>query len=246
MRRSGSVRVLAFAAVAGVAVLTAAGCAGTPQAQATSRAHAVSTSMTGLPASQPAASSAASIAASSSSGPAASGAGAASPGAASSPSTSSAGVPECGDADILIYQQPGGAFMGHTAVAFGFVNTGGHTCYLQGYPGVDALDKSGRVLLSATRTLNGMIGESYDGSVPLTAPPRVVVAPRHTVLAVLEWVDVDPIGGVPGGCLVPYATSLLVTAPDSTQSIKFTGGYSNICEALEINPVIDRAPGLPD
>lgn len=240
MRRSGSARVLVFAAVAAVAVLTAAGCAGTPQARATSRTHAVSTSTTGLPASQPAASSAASVAASSS-GPAASGAG-----AASSPSTSSAGVPECDDADILIYQQPGGAFMGHTAVVFGFVNTGGHTCYLQGYPGVDALDKSGRVLLSATRTLNGMIGESYDGSVPLTAPPRVVVAPRHTVLAVLEWVDVDPIGGVPGGCLVPYATSLLVTAPDSTQSIKFTGGYSNICEALEINPVIDRAPGLPD
>jgi Protein of unknown function (DUF4232) len=145
---------------------------------------------------------------------------------------------------VQIFQQYGNGAGGHEALLLGFENISTRTCFLQGYPGVAAIDSSGRVLLNADRMLNGMMGLAVNGDTTLTAPPLVVLRPRQAGLAVLEWESVNPIQGVPGGCLVPHANALLVTAPDATVSTKFTGGFTYICDNFQINPVIDKDPRI--
>ena len=145
---------------------------------------------------------------------------------------------------MRIFQQYGGAAGGHELLLLGFENISTRTCFLRGYPGVAAVDSSGRVLLNADRMLNGMMGIAVNGDNTLSAPPVVVLRPGQAGLAALEWEGVNPIQGVPGGCLVPHANALLVTAPDATVSVKFTGGFTDICDNLEINPVIAKDPRL--
>ena len=162
--------------------------------------------------------------------------------ASSATPASNSSLPECRNSDVLIFQQTGNGAGGHSLLLLGFENISTRTCFLRGYPGVAAIDSSGRVLVNADRVLNGMMGLAVNADVTLTAPPVVVLRPQQVGLAALEWESVDPLPGVPGGCLAPHADALLVTAPDATVSTKFTGGFNYICGNLEINPVIDKDP----
>jgi hypothetical protein len=85
-----------------------------------------------------------------------------------------------------------------------FVNQSAHTCYLQGFPAVSLVDANGRALLQAQTTLDGFLGGAVAAArgFSLTAPPRVVLTPVLLAEAVLEWVDVNPVQGVPSGCRV--------------------------------------------
>jgi hypothetical protein len=70
----------------------------------------------------------------------------------------------------------------------------------------------------------------------------VILRPRQSAVAVLEWVENHPLGGVPGGCQVPESVTLLVTPPDSTESTALPD-LSGVCDAFEIGPVLDDAVG---
>lgn len=151
-------------------------------------------------------------------------------------------MPECRDADLTVGSAHGGAASGHVALLVTFTDRSGHQCYLQGFPKVSLADASGRVLLQAQGTLNGFIGAAVaNGGAGLTAPPYVVLDPGRTVMAVLEWEDVDPIQGVPGGCRVPQSADVLVTAPGSTLVAKLPG-VRDVCDAFRIGPVTNRSP----
>lgn len=69
---------------------------------------------------------------------------------------SSGAIPECRNNDIEIIQRYGGGYTGHEALILGFVAISARTCFLQGYPGMAALDATGRVLLDADRIVDGM------------------------------------------------------------------------------------------
>jgi hypothetical protein len=54
-------------------------------------------------------------------------------------------------------------------------------------------------------------------------------------MAVLEWEDVDPIQGVPGGYRLPRSAGMLVTAPGSTLATRLPG-VKDVCDAFQIGP----------
>lgn len=152
-----------------------------------------------------------------------------------------ASTPECRNADIRVGEQFGGGYTGHEAEILTFTDASGHACFLQGFPGAALTDSSGHVLLNATRTMNGFVGGAIaNGGTGFTSPPHVDLTPNQSVIAVLEYEDND-IQNVPGGCQVRRSAELLVTAPDSTTSTRLPG-LIDVCDAFEINPVIDKAP----
>lgn len=151
-----------------------------------------------------------------------------------------AAVPECQNHDLEVSDSYGGGAGGHTAELLHFTNVSGHTCFLQGYPGATLKDASGRSLQDAQRTLDGFLGSNLIGAEDpgITAPPRITLAAGHYAIADLEWEDND-ITGVPGGCLVRQSQTLLVTAPDSTESTSLPG-LSDVCDAFDIGPVLQN------
>lgn len=150
-------------------------------------------------------------------------------------------MPECRDADLAVGSKTAGAAAGHVGMFVTFINRSAHLCYLQGFPKAALVDASGKVLLQAQDTLNGMIGAAVYGGPSLTAAPYVVLNPGRTVIAVLEWGDVDPDQAVPGGCLVPHSSGVMVTPPGSTVATKLPSA-AYVCEAFQANPVINKAP----
>jgi hypothetical protein len=157
-----------------------------------------------------------------------------------STATTAAVVPECRDADLAVGGKSGGAAAGHIALLVTFADRSAHRCYLQGFPKASLVDPSGKVVLQAQDVLNGFMGAAVSNT-NLTAPPHVVLDPGRTVMAVLEWGDVDPDQAVPGGCLVRNSEDVLVTAPGSAVASKLSS-VAHVCEAFQINPVIDEAP----
>lgn len=172
----------------------------------------------------------------------ASGSASASPSSTTQPTSSAGAIPECRNSDLIVDSMNSGAAAGHIALLVTFVNRSAHRCYLQGFPEVSLIDASGGMLLQAQDTLNGFIGGAVvDGGAGLTAPPRVVLDPIRTAMAVLEWEDVDPIQGVPGGCRVSQSAGILVTAPGSTVAARLPG-LRYVCDAFQIGPVVDQGP----
>lgn len=159
---------------------------------------------------------------------------------ASTVASKSVAVAECRNADLAINSKSGGAAGGHVALLVTFANQSAHRCSLQGFPKASLLDASGKVVAQAQDVLNGFMGVAFDDA-NLTAPPHVVVDPGRSVMAVVEWGDVDPDQAVPGGCLVKSSSDVLVTAPGSTVAARLPG-VAYVCEAFQVNPVIGKAP----
>jgi|HubBroStandDraft_2_1064218.scaffolds.fasta_scaffold08073_4 hypothetical protein len=80
-----------------------------------------------------------------------------------------------------------------------FTNTGSHSCWLEGFPGVSAVTGSGRALGPAAGRFSA-------------TPHRVTLKPNQTAHAALGIIDVG--GGTIAGCHLATAGGLAVYAPN--------------------------------
>jgi hypothetical protein len=124
----------------------------------------------------------------------------------------------------------GGA--GHGGYAILLKNRG-KACTLHGYPGLDAVDVSGKVVVSVQRTANG-----YLGGLAIGAPePTVELQTGQTASALFE----GHIGPISGGPSCPPYVALLISPPNETRSVRLTSDYT-LCY-LEVHPVVQGATG---
>jgi hypothetical protein len=125
--------------------------------------------------------------------------------------------------------------MEHDDLVLVYTNVGGHPCTVQGYPGAAVVDGS-TVVLNASRTLNGYIGDQRQ----LSGAPLVTLAPGAAASAVLEWV-----GNAGETCYPTGQGSIKVTAPNTTSIVTVpfiypytVGRKGMICAGFEIHPVV--------
>jgi hypothetical protein len=142
------------------------------------------------------------------------------------------GPVECRIGQLDISVTGGDAGLGHRSKVIVFRNTGSSTCVLQGYPGVAALDGSGRQVAQAQRTLNGYLGGVRAGN-----PPLVRLAAGASASATVEALAFGP----NGDSCTAYA-GLLVTPPDETRSVRVNWD-SDGCSELQIHPVVAGTTG---
>jgi hypothetical protein len=142
------------------------------------------------------------------------------------------GPRECKLAQLDVTITEGSAGSTHRSKIILFRNTGSARCVLQGYPGVAALDSTGKQIEQAKRTPAGYLGGVASGKTPL-----VNLAPGGTASATVEALATGPNGESCTG----YA-GLLVTPPDETHSVRLDWG-SDGCSSLQIHPVVPGTSG---
>jgi hypothetical protein len=106
---------------------------------------------------------------------------------------------------------------------------------MSGYPGVAALNATGRQVAQAQRTPSGYLGGMRTGS---TTPPVVLLEPGAVASALVEGTAVPE--GVASSC--PTYPALLVTPPTSTLSTRLAVSLPG-CSALEVHPVVSGTTG---
>lgn len=141
-------------------------------------------------------------------------------------------VPECRSGRLTITMGVADSSSGHRGQTVVFRNTGSSACFLQGYPGVAALDAGGKQAAQAERTSAG-----YEGGLQAGKPPKVRLAAGATASARVEALAARD----DGGSCTPYA-GLLVTPPDETHSVKLAWN-TDACTALEVHPVVAGSTG---
>jgi hypothetical protein len=123
---------------------------------------------------------------------------------------------------------------GHYSQILLFKNTSTGPCEISGYPGVAGLNSSGQQAIQAVRTLNGFLGGVPNGA----SPPAVILTPGQSASAIVEGTS-TPIG-TETSC--PTYTSVLVTPPNSRQSVTLAIGLSG-CSAIQVHPVVPGTSG---
>lgn len=140
----------------------------------------------------------------------------------------------CSTAVLSITPGRTGVGLGHVGTPILFRNTGIVGCHLQGYPGLAALDDSGRQVVRAERTPQG-----YLGGLPFGAsPPIVELAPGETASALVE-ANNNP--SPPATSCASYP-AILVTPPDDTRSVSVALSVSGC--SLQIHPVVACDTGV--
>jgi hypothetical protein len=141
------------------------------------------------------------------------------------------GTAPCTGSEIKVSLGSGGAAMSHDGIAVVFTNTSSHACTLQGYPGA-AIMKGSTVLVNATRTLNGYIGDERQ----LSSAPLVTLAPGFKASAMVESL------ANAGETCYPNGTGTLeVTPPNTTATVSLrtlTVGSGGVCAGFEVHPVV--------
>ncbi|MDQ1392998.1 MAG: hypothetical protein QOF30_1975 [Acidimicrobiaceae bacterium] len=103
---------------------------------------------------------------------------------------------------------------------------------MHGYPGADGLAADGAHVVSARRTTNG-----YLAGVGLLGPePTVSLATGTTASASVEGL----LAPTPSQSACPTYTTLLITPPNETHSVRLATG--SLCD-LEIHPVVPGSTG---
>lgn len=128
-----------------------------------------------------------------------------------------------------------GAGLGHEGGTILFKNTGTSECSLAGYPGVAALNATGKQVAQAQRTPSGYLGGMETGS---KTPPLVQLAPGAVASAMVEGTDVPE--GTASSC--PTYPALLVTPPTSRQSTRLAMSLPG-CSPLQVHPVVSGTTG---
>jgi len=143
----------------------------------------------------------------------------------------SGGTTSCTGSAIKVTLGNGDAAMSHAGLALVFTNTSSQTCTLQGYPGAAIMNGS-TVVLNATRSLNGYIGDERQ----LSSSPLVTLAPGGKASAILEYVMSAGETCYPSG-----SGTLEVTPPNTTSTTaltSMTAGTSGVCADFDIHPVV--------
>lgn len=132
----------------------------------------------------------------------------------------------CSSGQVAVYSLPLLAGVGHRGMPLLFtVAPGVGACTLTGYPGVDS--GSGGPLIHADRTPRGYLGGLPDGE---DIPPTVTLSTDQPARALVEGLAVDADGNQ-----CPAYTDLLVTAPDTTDTVTVPVAI-DACR-LQVHPV---------
>lgn len=137
--------------------------------------------------------------------------------------------PACGDHALVVTDTPSDSGMGHSGMELLFRNKTSHTCTLYGYPGFDAISRTGHVLAHAQRTPGGYLG---GGSLH-----AVVVRPGHYASASVEWLNFNPVTS--GDCR--YSHSVAATPANTGHTVSLPSSVS-LCE-LQVHPTVAGASG---
>jgi Protein of unknown function (DUF4232) len=146
----------------------------------------------------------------------------------SSPAASA--VRACANADLTVRVGRTQAGLGHVGLTVVFTNGSHHLCTLYGYPGIAGVNKTGRQVTQALRSLSGYLGGSYTKT-------TVRLAPGGRASALVEGTD-NPAGTA----TCPIYPSLLVTAPNQTRLHALAASMPG-CSRLEVHPVVAGATG---
>jgi hypothetical protein len=140
-------------------------------------------------------------------------------------------VPTCGNGSLAVTStfSQGGA--GHSWMSLVYRNKSATTCTVTGYPGVDAVTKSGHVLAHAKRTTSG-----YGGGAKLR---KVTIRPGGYASASVEWLNFN--GSTGGDCRFSAAINTIVA---NTSSVHRLPVSVSICE-LQVHPTVAGTPQYP-
>ena len=143
----------------------------------------------------------------------------------------SGGTTSCTGSQIKVTLGQSSAGMSHDAEPLVFTNTSSTTCTMQGYPGA-AIMSGSTVVLNATRTLNGYIGDERQ----LSSAPLITLAPGATASAMLE-----SLANAGETCYPTGSGTLEVTPPNTTATTSLTSmtvGTNGICADFQVHPVV--------
>jgi Protein of unknown function (DUF4232) len=143
----------------------------------------------------------------------------------------SGGTTACTGSEIKVTLGQSSAAMSHDGYAVVFTNTSSRTCTMQGYPGAAIMNGS-TVLVNATRTLNGYIGDQQQ----LSSAPLVTLAPGFKASAMLE-----SLANAGETCYASGTGTLEVTPPNTTTTTSLTSltvGSGGVCSGFEVHPVV--------
>jgi len=156
----------------------------------------------------------------------------------STTSSTTTKVADCTFSQLSVSAGQAAAGVGHVGVPLVLRNVGASTCTLTGYPGVAALDAQGNQAAQAQRTPGGYLGGLPAGT---TVPIVVTLAPGQAASAMVEGTDVPT--GTATSC--PQYPALLVTPPNTTQSVRVTAALPG-CSPIEVHPVVPGVTGSPE
>jgi len=160
--------------------------------------------------------------------------------AAAPPTTSSLlnGRPPCTTDKMKITFGQGDAGLGHEGVAITFRNVGPTECRISGYPGVDAIDRSGHEVAHARRTKSGYLGGQRN-----SGPPAVIyLVPKELASALVEGGSVPQGPPSRSGSSCGSYFALLVTPPGETHSVAVATSLP-ACSGLQVHPVVPGPSG---
>lgn len=138
-------------------------------------------------------------------------------------------VPPC-SSNIRVIKGGGQGAAGHITLVLIFNNVGTTACKIYGYPGVDLVSASGKVIAHAQRALSGMAG----GATSLAA---ITLAPGKSASALLEASD------VPQGSITDCGSyNLNVTPPGQYVAVPLATAMMPKCD-VQIHPVVAGTGG---
>ncbi len=138
---------------------------------------------------------------------------------------------DCALNQLSVTDTNGGSGSTHRSVVVVFANTSSTRCYLNGYPGVAALNAGDQQIAQATRSLSGYLAGAK-------AVTKVTLAPGQSASATIEALAID---AKTGKSCTRYA-GILVTPPNETHSIKLAWPNDG-CGSLQVHPVVAGTTG---
>lgn len=142
-----------------------------------------------------------------------------------------AATPACGNASLAVTATAEQGATGHANFVLMFRNTTTQACTLYGYPGLDALNKSGTVIKHAKRTLTGFTGGSTKGL------ETILVKPGKYASADVEWMNFNPKTG--GTCT--FSHSVAATPANTSHTAQLKRSVS-VCQ-LQVHPTVAGKTG---
>jgi hypothetical protein len=142
-----------------------------------------------------------------------------------------ASTPQCGNNSLAVSATATQGATGHGNFVLLFRNKTTHTCTLFGYPGLDAVTASGRVLAHAKRSLTGFTGGSTKGL------QTIVVRPGRYASADVEWHNFNFATG--GSCRFSYGVR---ATPANTSDTVFLKRSVSVC-GLQVHPTVAGRTG---
>ncbi|MEO8889835.1 MAG: DUF4232 domain-containing protein [Jatrophihabitantaceae bacterium] len=141
-----------------------------------------------------------------------------------------AAVPACGNSALSVTHTPSQGATGHGSFVLLFRNVSHRSCTIHGYPGLDALNSTGHVLVHAHRTLHGFAGGA-------SSVATVTVNAGRFASAVVEWMNFNPVTS--GDCT--FSSSVATTPANTTHTVDLKVSVS-VCD-LQVHPTVAGTSG---